>query len=119
MVGQKILRSAILARRAAWFLCPNDRNKLVTKRTTRKTVTFRRPFDLSGVGGVEPGTYDVDTDEESIDSLSILAYRRVATFIQIHRNGDTQVFPIDPVELDTALMRDAGLTVAQESKPMK
>ena len=85
---------------------------LMTNRTTRKTVTFRQPFVLSGIGGVQPGTYEVDTDEESIDSLSILAYRRVATFMQVHRNGDTQVFPIDPVELDAALMRDAGLTVA-------
>src|ERR1700686_3981992 len=81
----------------------------MTSRTTRKTVTFRRPFALSGVDGTQPpGVYDVDTDEESIDSLSILAYRRVATLIQVRRNGETQVFPIDPVELDAALMRDAG-----------
>ena len=84
----------------------------MTSRTTRKTVTFRHPFVLSDVDGTQPpGTYEVNTDEEAIDSMSILAYRRVATFIQVHRNGDSQVFPIDPVELDAALMRDAAGTV--------
>ena len=65
----------------------------MTSRTTRKTVTFRHPFVLSGVDGTQPpGVYDVDTDEESLESLSILGYRRVATFIQVHRDGTTQVF---------------------------
>ena len=45
-------------------------------RTTRKTVTFSRPFSLSAVDRILPsGTYTVDTDEELIDGLS-LAYRR-------------------------------------------
>jgi hypothetical protein len=84
----------------------------MTSRTTRKRVTFMRPFVLTGVDGTQPpGAYDVDTDEVSIDSLSILAYRRVATSLHVLRDGGTQVFPIDPVELDAALMRDAGLTV--------
>jgi len=87
----------------------------MTSRTTRKTVTFRHPFVLSGVDGTQPpGVYDVDTDEESLDSLSILGYRRVATFIRVHRNGDSQVFPIDPAELDAALMQDAGRTSLPE-----
>jgi hypothetical protein len=86
----------------------------MTTRTTRKTVTFREPFLLSGVGTTQPpGTYDVDTDEETIESRSMIGYRRIATFIHVHRNGDTQVFSIDPVELEAALMRDAGLTVAE------
>jgi hypothetical protein len=90
---------------------------LMTSRTTRKTVTFRHPFVLSGVDGSQPpGAYVVDTDEEPIDSVSMLAYRRIGTFIQIHRNGDSQVFPIDPVELDAALMGDAGQTVVSPLK---
>ena len=83
----------------------------MTSRTTRKTVTFRHPFVLSGVDGTQPpGAYVVDTDEETLDSLSILGYRRIATFIRVHRDGNTQVFPIDPVELDMALMRDGVRT---------
>ena len=89
----------------------------MTSRTNRKTVTFRRPFVLNGVDGTQPpGAYDVDTDEESIDSLSILAYRRVATSFHVHRDGGTQVFRIDPVELDAALMRDADLTVVSAAR---
>jgi hypothetical protein len=84
----------------------------MTSRTIQKTVTFKQSFVLSGIAGVQPaGVYDVDTDEESLDSRSMLGYRRIATFIQIHRDGSTQVFPIDPVELEAALLKDGGLTV--------
>src|SRR5437763_2660567 len=39
--------------------------RLMTSRTTRKTVTFRQPFALRGVDGTQPpGAYDIDTDEE-------------------------------------------------------
>jgi hypothetical protein len=79
----------------------------MTTRTTRKTMSFKRPFTLNGVDGtLPPGEYDIDTDEESLDSLSIVAYRRTATFIQVRRDGDMQVFPVDPADLDAALARD-------------
>jgi hypothetical protein len=84
----------------------------MTIRTTRKQVTFAKSFALGGVDGVQPaGTYEVETDDESIDDLSFLAYRRVTTLIHLQRDGATQVFRIDPVELDASLLRDAGLTV--------
>jgi hypothetical protein len=36
-------------------------------RTTRKTVTFSRPFSLSAIDKILPsGSYTVDTDEELI-----------------------------------------------------
>jgi hypothetical protein len=39
-------------------------------RTTRKTVTFSRPFSLSAIDKILPsGSYTVDTDEELIDGL--------------------------------------------------
>lgn len=88
----------------------------MTNRTTRMTVTFARQFVLSGLDGVQsPGAYEVITDEESLDSMSIVAYRRIATFIVIHRNGDTQVFRIDPVELDTAITRDRGVAPGDDA----
>ena len=53
-------------------------------RTTRNTVTFSRPFSLREVDDVQPpGTYTVDADEEVIDGLSFLAYRRVATLLHL------------------------------------
>ena len=55
---------------------------IMTIRTTRTTVTFKHPFALRGYDGVLPaGDYRVLTDEELIDGLSFLAYRRVATLI--------------------------------------
>lgn len=83
----------------------------MTTRTARRTVTFVHPFQLDGIGSQPAGTYEVNTDEESIDSLSFLAYRRVATTIHLRRDGATQVYAIDPVELDANLLRDAGLTL--------
>jgi hypothetical protein len=84
----------------------------MTTRTTRTTVTFARPFSLKGVDGIQPaGVYDVDTDEELIDDLSFLAYRRVATTIHLQKDGAMQVYRIDPVELDARLLRDAGVTI--------
>jgi hypothetical protein len=82
-------------------------------RTTKKTVTFAHPFHLRGVDDLQPpGTYAVDTDEEEIDSMMRLAWRRVATTIVIVRGGTTQAYRIDPVDLEASLMRDAGLTLA-------
>lgn len=84
----------------------------MTMRTTRKTVTFTRPFHLCGIDGLQPaGAYDVDTDEELIEDLSFAAWRRVATMIHLRRAGVTQVYRIDPVHLDASLLRDAGMTV--------
>jgi hypothetical protein len=84
----------------------------MTTRTARKTVTFTRPFNLTGIDGVQPaGAYEVFTDEELIDDLSFVAYRRVATAMHLKRDGAIGVFPIDPVELDASLLRDRGLTV--------
>ncbi len=43
-------------------------------RTTRKSVTFSRPFELAGVDEkFEAGTYDVETVEELIEGLSFVA----------------------------------------------
>ena len=83
----------------------------MTMRTTARSVTFRGPFVLKGLDGVQPaGTYTVETDEEAIEA-SFLAYRRVATLMHVYKAGVTEVFPVDPVELDAALLRDAGRTV--------
>jgi hypothetical protein len=84
----------------------------VTIRTDQRTVTFAKPFHIHGIDGVQPpGPYRVDTDEESIDDLSFLAWRRTATMIHILRDGATQVFRIDPMDLETSLLRDSGQTI--------
>ena len=54
----------------------------MTLRTTSRTITFARPFSLDGLDETQPaGSYTVQTDEEPIEGLSFLAFRRVATMI--------------------------------------
>ena len=83
-------------------------------RTTRTTFTFNRPFSLTGIDGIQPaGTYTVETDEEPIQELSFIAYRRVCTTIALapdpNKPGYSETAVIDPLELATALENDARL----------
>ncbi len=85
----------------------------MTMRTTSRTVTFARPFLLSGIVEEQPaGSYVVETDEERIETASVQAYRRISTLIRLPaRPGSLvlgQVVDIDPAELAAALERDAA-----------
>jgi hypothetical protein len=80
-------------------------------RTTTKKVTFDQPFSLLGLNELQPaGTYTVQTDEEPIEGLSFLAYRRIATVIFLPlRPGGTgsfQAIPVTPEALDAAQARE-------------
>jgi len=88
----------------------------MTPRTRSETVTFQRPFVLTGIDGVQPaGRYTVETDEELLPTLASTAYRRLVTWFRLPAlppdarpaSGPTQVAPIDPIELSAALARDA------------
>jgi hypothetical protein len=73
-------------------------------RTIRKTITFDSPFSLSALDEVQPaGTYTVEIDEDLIEGLSFLAYRRVATTIYLPLRhggaGSVQAVSVDPGEL--------------------
>ena len=86
----------------------------MTVRTSRKTVTFTQPFSLSGIDEAQPaGTYTVETDEELLPGLSFPAYRRIASLIFLRSRGGgpivEEVVNIDPLELQAAQERDAGL----------
>ena len=86
----------------------------MTQRTRDKTWTFRNPFSLKGVDPALPaGDYRVSTDEELIESLSFPVYRRIATMIFVpgegHRASSTEMFTIDPADLQAAHDKDAGV----------
>lgn len=85
----------------------------VTTRTTSTSVTFMRPFTLSGFDSPQPaGTYVVETDEERIEDLSFLAYRRTGTRIQLppspSQPGISETAAIDPAVIDQALAEGAN-----------
>jgi hypothetical protein len=83
----------------------------MTMRTSQKTVTFRRPFSLSGLGEMQPaGTYAVETSEELLEDLSFPAWRRTGTVILLRPQaggGVGQDLEIDPAELEAIEDSDA------------
>jgi len=84
----------------------------MTNRISKSLVTFHRQFTLGGLDGVQPaGTYEVEVDEEQIQGLSFLAYRRVATLFHLPavaaRAGWEQVVAIDAEDLKVAQDKDA------------
>ena len=83
----------------------------MASRTTQTVVCFSSTFRLPGVDAPQPaGSYRVDDDEELIEGLSRLAWRRVASFIYlpgIGQHGAThQMVPINRADLDAALEKD-------------
>ena len=83
----------------------------MTIRTTRTTISFLRPFKLRDLDDIQPaGDYLLDTDEELIEGLSRLAYRRIATLLHLpstsRPQNRTEVFSVSPAELDAALEKD-------------
>jgi len=83
----------------------------MTVHTTRTTISFSQPFKLRDVDDIQPaGDYLLDTDEELIEGLSRLAYRRVATLLHLPSTplpqGRTEVLSVSPAELDAALEKD-------------
>ena len=81
-------------------------------RTIKKDITFLKPFSLGDVATVyEAGTYCVETDEELLEGLSFLAYRRTLTLLHLHpkpgQSGIGQIMEVDPEELEAALSLDS------------
>lgn len=81
-------------------------------RTTRRTVTFTRPFTLGPLTEAQPaGDYQVETEEALLPTMTASAYRRTATliFLPAHpaSGGLAHVLEVDPQELESALAADA------------
>jgi hypothetical protein len=96
---------------SAGMRCLAHRRTKVIIRTTRTTISFSRSFKLRDLDDIQPaGDYLLDTDEELIEGLSRLAYRRVATLLHLpstlRPQGRAELFSVSPAELDTALEKD-------------
>jgi hypothetical protein len=82
-------------------------------RSLDKTVVFSKPFLLKGIDRTLPaGNYRVVTDEELIEGVSFPVYRRVSTMIFVpgptRGTSSVEMVTIDPVDLQTAIDRDAA-----------
>jgi hypothetical protein len=79
-------------------------------------MSFRAPFMLPELDHAQPaGDYLLDTDEELIEGISRLAWRRVATFLHLpavaRARHSIELVAVDSVGLDAAQLRDRGLTM--------
>ena len=84
----------------------------MTIRSRRETVTFKHPFRIRGVDRQLPaGSYEVITDEESIEGLSFAAFRRIATMILVPGAASAsmqEMISIGSVDLADAQRIDAN-----------
>ena len=92
----------------------------MTTRTRRKTVTFKMPFLLEGIGrSLSAGSYEVITDEELIEGLSFPIYRRLATMMLVPGQlaGSVEMVTIDPLALAAALKRETSVEKGGAREP--
>jgi hypothetical protein len=83
----------------------------MTTRTTQTVARFSSPFLLPGFDQPQPaGDYRVDQDEELIEGVSRLAWRRVSAFIHLPaiaaKGSMRQMVAINPADLDAVLEKD-------------
>ena len=87
------------------------------ERPREERVTFQHAFSFPGVEVQAPGTYVVEIVEETIDTLSFVAYRRVSTTIVLPSPqfgyASKQVVAIEPHDLAAAQEGDAEASMQQ------
>ena len=91
----------------------------MTTRTSKRTVTFARPFRLDISGAEFPaGRYFIEIDGRVPDELSFPFYRQSATMMQLIADplgsGVTAMTVIDLLQLEAALEADAAPTPEAE-----
>jgi hypothetical protein len=89
-------------------------------RSNNYVARFSAAFLLPGVDQtLPPGEYLIIVDEELIDGVSRIAYRRIDTFIEVPAAAncsDLQRFRIEHRDLENALREDAANANGFESK---
>ncbi|QAU44595.1 hypothetical protein [Bradyrhizobium guangzhouense] len=85
----------------------------MTIRSRRETVTFKHPFHIRGIERMLPaGVYQVIADEETIESETFSAWRRVGTSIIVPAEspaGTMEMLSIRALDLAEAQRVDASI----------
>lgn len=89
-------------------------------RTKNSTVKLMSEFTFAEYEGtLPPGEYSLTENEELIEGVSWLAYRRTATYIQVPAIGrgglSCQLFKIGQEELTAIVEHDAALELQKTS----
>jgi hypothetical protein len=84
---------------------------VIVKRSKRLTLTFTRPFSISGISRpLSPGKYELVPDDELTDERFSPAYRPVVTLLfvpsQLHRCSSVVKVNVDPADIFAAHRRD-------------
>jgi hypothetical protein len=91
----------------------------VSSRICSEEVSFAHPFQLKGWAAALPaGTYTVETEEELIQELSFLAYRRVSTTLMAaadRRGASAGATEVDPRALTEAKRKDMATAEAMSA----
>jgi hypothetical protein len=85
----------------------------MTIRTTKTTMVFHDSFLMPYFDHALPaGTYEVVTEEEQLEGISFLAYRRLQTYIYRRspppKTGLAPTYVVDPNDLEEAFLRDGN-----------
>jgi hypothetical protein len=85
----------------------------MTIRSRREVVTFKHPFQMRGIDRQLPaGAYEVITEEETIEGLSLPTFRRIATIIVVPAaaspSAGMEMISIGSVDLSDAQRLDAS-----------
>ena len=88
----------------------------MTIKTTHTTISFAEPFTIRNIEEIQPpGEYTVIADDELIEGISRIAYRRVATLLQTPSlsapQTKSQLFSVSQADLDAALLKDRHQTI--------
>ena len=76
-------------------------------RSTRSTVKFLQPFSLREHSGVLPaGDYEIVVEEELLQDMNFLGYRKSATYLIVDCKGRTEMREISGNDLESVLNRD-------------
>ncbi|WP_460087695.1 hypothetical protein [Roseibium sp. LAB1] len=89
-------------------------NQKMFVRSTRSIVKFYHPFNLNGDPECLPaGEYEVVVEEELLEGLSFLAYRKTATYLVVVGRGlnagETAMREISENSLESLIGRDRRL----------
>jgi len=86
-----------------------QKDPMMDTRNTSSQITFRRPFRLNGVDGLQPaGSYTLTVEEEKLDTLSVDAWRRTSATLCVPQGGAIDYAAISMEDLQAALARDAA-----------